>query len=47
MLHPEVVRRIVDGPLAQAVEFAEVEPLIGEGLRRRPIHLKEDLTLLL
>ena len=43
-LHPELVRRMIDGPLAEAIEFADAEPLIGEGLRIRPIRLKEAVT---
>jgi len=43
-LHPETVRRVVDRYLAEAIEVADAEPLIGEGLRIRPIRLKEGVT---
>ena len=43
-MHREAVRRIVDGYLAEAIEVADAEPLIGEGLRIKPIRLKDGVT---
>jgi len=40
-LHHETVRRIIEGYLAEAIEVGDAEPLIGEGLRIRPIRLKD------
>jgi hypothetical protein len=43
-VHPETVRRIIDGYLFEALEFFDAEPLIGEGLRIRPFKLKDGIT---
>ena len=43
-LHHETVRRIIEGYLAEAIEVGDAEPLIGEGLRIRPIRLKDGVT---
>ena len=44
-LHPEVVRRVVDGYLSNAIESAEVDPLLEKGLRIRPVMLKPGVTV--
>jgi hypothetical protein len=43
-LHHEVVRRIVDGYLSEAIEVADADALIGEGLRIKPMRLKDGVT---